>query len=693
MSLRLGALEPARAAESDFYRDSGSRVKFNFKVRRLFAPKKTVSLPIAVSDCYKITLRTRCCTLSRSLMRYVWQSLIVMIICLCLASCFLPENFTATLTIDKTEHFSFIYDGTIAFGPALAEISQRGALSPEAEKQMKDGESSLRQSAGCQRLNYIGAGRFKIHFESSGSVGNETPVFVDVITLRRNDKGQILMNDPTWSADAFQQLRQVGLKLDGRLTVTTELPVVQQNSDQGVKQNGTVSSYNWHLTLEQREPPLLVLQTSSTYSGLPNSVLQSQNFTRLLIGKWQGGRHLTEYFADGTFILDPDPDSPPRGQWRVEGDKLFKSFSEGGTDVYIIISINETELVIQSRDGKQYTLTKQTLEPTQSPPLAHPPSPLRMTPSEQFAAAERDLNKAWSDLTLQQKSELRQDERKWITMKDNIPTNDSKRLRIIQQRTEYLKSLLKVHPQRDERYLSPDGQFVLTRTGSVLKGSGQRIVLKTTVGQELLVLAAGGDFGCTCSWAPDSRHLVVVIPNRIAASVIFAQAIREEWRTAASEGIPVSSDEKILDWPSTNIVKMQAGRQTFTFTFAEYETFSFRLSRFGGITLETVPGKERVRIFQGDKGAEETVFESTLAPDGARSYVTPHGTRLMLNRLIKPVVYDANRKINSGEWKLVISGTDEEYVLMKQRIGSPTFGETGRTEYYGDSLLIGVCNQ
>jgi hypothetical protein len=150
---------------------------------------------------------------------------------------------------------------------------------------------------------------------------------------------------------------------------------------------------------------------------------------------------------------------------------------------------------------------------------------------------------------------------------------------------------------------------------------------------------------------------------------------------------------KIMQQRSRKIIRRFTRRQTFTFTFAEYETFSFRLSRFGGITLETVPGKERVRIFQGDKGAEETVFESTLAPDGARSYVTPHGTRFMLNRLIKPVVYDANRKINSGEWKLVISGTDQEYTLMKQRIGSPTFGETGRTECYGDSLLIGVCNQ
>jgi hypothetical protein len=85
------------------------------------------------------------------------------------------------------------------------------------------------------------------------------------------------MNDPTWSANGLQQLREVGLKLDGRLTITTELPVVQQNSDQSAQQNGGATSYKWHLTLEQKEPPLLVLQTSGPSVASAISIERTQN--------------------------------------------------------------------------------------------------------------------------------------------------------------------------------------------------------------------------------------------------------------------------------------------------------------------------------------------------------------------------------------------------------------------------------
>lgn len=69
------------------------------------------------------------------------------------------------------------------------------------------------------------------------------------------------------------------------------------------------------------------------------------------------------------------------------------------------------------------------------------------SPAEECAVAERDLNKAWSDLTSQQKSALRQGERSWIRMKESIPVDDPKRLKLIQQRREYLESLLKAPPQ------------------------------------------------------------------------------------------------------------------------------------------------------------------------------------------------------------------------------------------------------
>jgi hypothetical protein len=42
------------------------------------------------------------------------------------------------------------------------------------------------------------------------------------------------------------------------------------------------------------------------------------------------------------------------------------------------------------------------------------------------------------------------------------------------------------------------------------------------------------------------------------------------------------------------------------------EETQFWLNRFGGIFIETAKAKERVRVFQGNKETEDTIFESRL---------------------------------------------------------------------------------
>ena len=79
---------------------------------------------------------------------------------------------------------------------------------------------------------------------------------------------------------------------------------------------------------------------------------------KLLIGKWQAARHLTQYLPNRTFLMDAEPGTPPRGTWRLEGNKLLKTFSEGGTDIYTIISISKSEMVIANQEGKQYSLKR-----------------------------------------------------------------------------------------------------------------------------------------------------------------------------------------------------------------------------------------------------------------------------------------------------------------------------------------------
>jgi hypothetical protein len=70
-----------------------------------------------------------------------------------------------------------------------------------------------------------------------------------------------------------------------------------------------------------------------------------------------------------------------------------------------------------------------------------PEMPLTVSPEEQAAAAEGDLDRAWSRLNSQQKNAIRQEERDWIKMKERIPINDPRRAEEVRKRARYLWSL------------------------------------------------------------------------------------------------------------------------------------------------------------------------------------------------------------------------------------------------------------
>jgi len=84
------------------------------------------------------------------------------------------------------------------------------------------------------------------------------------------------------------------------------------------------------------------------------------NPSKRLVGTWQGGRHRTQYFADGTFVTDPHlVPSPPRSQWRVEGDRLIEHFPGAGVTITSrILSITDRELVTSDEQGRTFRKTR-----------------------------------------------------------------------------------------------------------------------------------------------------------------------------------------------------------------------------------------------------------------------------------------------------------------------------------------------
>ena len=114
------------------------------------------------------------------------------------------------------------------------------------------------------------------------------------------------------------------------------------------------------------------------------------------------------------------------------------------------------------------------------------------------------------------------------------------------------------------------------------------------------------------------------------------------------------------------------------------DEFRFWLNRFGGIFIETTKGKEHVRVFQGNKQSEETIFESRLIPFGPGTYATPKGTVFTLKHLRKSIINDGNRHINSGDWQLTVAGKGNEFESLRPKMPFVAFGELPNLVYLGE---------
>ena len=73
-------------------------------------------------------------------------------------------------------------------------------------------------------------------------------------------------------------------------------------------------------------------------------------FSQLIVGKWQGAKNMTLYFAkDGSYSVNPEPNSPALGTWQVDGDNLLLVFKDGRRMTRKIISITDEELDLERK--------------------------------------------------------------------------------------------------------------------------------------------------------------------------------------------------------------------------------------------------------------------------------------------------------------------------------------------------------
>jgi hypothetical protein len=173
---------------------------------------------------------------------------------------------------------------------------------------------------------------------------------------------------PTWKLEALDRRGNVLASADeihGLYEQPRKVSVAGRNisrvrlSSDNRFGTGTWATYNSLpvAEFEAERMPAGGAAASEEYPAAPAP--QSGDLSSRLVGQWQGGRHRTQYLADGTFIIDPDlPYAKPLGRWRVQAQTLIESFFAGNSLSWTIVALSERELVLKDQQGRVFHLKR-----------------------------------------------------------------------------------------------------------------------------------------------------------------------------------------------------------------------------------------------------------------------------------------------------------------------------------------------
>lgn len=172
-----------------------------------------------------------------------------------LAACLIPEKFTAKVEFHADSSYEYQFDGTASNPMALAELKQRGALSPHTEAALKNDGDRMPKEMDVRSARYLGNARYEMSIAGQRKPGEELHL-LEILSVVKSRDGIITISSPELKEKDRQELAKLGIKVDGTLEI--KLPsgaqVILQNAQSTPSLFGFAGSYTWKIGTPDQRP-------------------------------------------------------------------------------------------------------------------------------------------------------------------------------------------------------------------------------------------------------------------------------------------------------------------------------------------------------------------------------------------------------------------------------------------------------
>jgi len=163
---------------------------------------------------------------------------VVALLMLAVSGCYMPLRFDAEIVLERTGHYSFIFDGYLAKVDIYEDLRTNKIKvgTPEERERVANVENDLKRDPSTKELKYHKKGVFKINWTREGDlIATRSVTFVrrneHILGISYNKKtGYISLLGKSLSRDVKNQLREKGLDMSGQLRVITDAKVTTHNA-------------------------------------------------------------------------------------------------------------------------------------------------------------------------------------------------------------------------------------------------------------------------------------------------------------------------------------------------------------------------------------------------------------------------------------------------------------------------------